>query len=79
MDGHFNASQLSLFSTGLTVNLQWNGGWPVHLTPRSPPAEISFPKLESDLHYIHHLGGRTYMAAISPWFFTVGFLLRSVD
>ena len=26
---------------------------------------------ESDNHYLNNLGGRTFMAAVSPWFFTV--------
>lgn len=28
------------------------------------------PKLETDGHQICHLGGRAFMAAVSPWFFT---------
>ncbi|KAH8103478.1 glycoside hydrolase family 71 protein [Cristinia sonorae] len=48
----------------------WNGGWPIHLTPSSPRSEISQPKLDSDTPHLHHLGGKTYMAAVSPWFFT---------
>ncbi|KAI0048810.1 glycoside hydrolase family 71 protein [Auriscalpium vulgare] len=48
----------------------WNGGWPLHLTRSSPCEEIQFPKLDSDQHHLRHLDGRTYMAAVSPWFFT---------
>lgn len=48
----------------------WNGGWPVHLTPESPPEEIRCPKLDSDSHHLRNLAGKTYMAAVSPWFFT---------
>ncbi|KAI0919228.1 hypothetical protein AcV5_002197 [Taiwanofungus camphoratus] len=48
----------------------WNGGWPVHLTPQSPRHEIQCPNLDSDRRRIDHLAGRTFMAAISPWFFT---------
>ncbi|RPD72110.1 glycoside hydrolase family 71 protein [Lentinus tigrinus ALCF2SS1-7] len=54
MDGYFN----------------WNGSWPIHLTVDSPRHEIECPKLDTDRHHIHHLGGRTFMAAVSPWFFT---------
>ncbi|OBZ69458.1 Glucan endo-1,3-alpha-glucosidase agn1 [Grifola frondosa] len=54
MDGYFN----------------WNGSWPLHLTPRSPRDEIECPRLDTDYHHLHHLGGRTFMAAVSPWFFT---------
>ncbi|KAI0074840.1 glycoside hydrolase family 71 protein [Panus rudis PR-1116 ss-1] len=48
----------------------WNGGWPLHLTPASPRHDVHLPKLDSDLPHLHHLGRRTYMAAVSPWFFT---------
>ncbi|TFK50918.1 glycoside hydrolase family 71 protein [Heliocybe sulcata] len=48
----------------------WNGGWPIHLTPDSPPEEIRCPKLDTDSHHIPHLHGKTFMAAVSPWFFT---------
>ncbi|KAI0352048.1 glycoside hydrolase family 71 protein [Trametes cingulata] len=54
MDGYFN----------------WNGGWPIHLTAKSPREEVVCAKLDTDRHHIHHLGGRTFMAAVSPWFFT---------
>ncbi|KAI0800253.1 glycoside hydrolase family 71 protein [Fomes fomentarius] len=54
MDGYFN----------------WNGSWPIHLTVHSPREEIECAKLDTDRHHIHHLGGRTFMAAVSPWFFT---------
>ncbi|KAI0366749.1 glycoside hydrolase family 71 protein [Pilatotrama ljubarskyi] len=54
MDGYFN----------------WNGSWPIHLTPDSPREEVVCAKLDTDRHHIHHLGGRTFMAAVSPWFFT---------
>lgn len=50
---------------------QWNGGWPLHLHPGLPRREIECPKLDSDQHHLHHLSGRTFMAAVSPWFFTV--------
>ncbi|KAL6305085.1 glycoside hydrolase family 71 protein [Sparassis latifolia] len=54
MDGYFN----------------WNGSWPLHLHPGSPREEVKCPRLDTDRHHIHHLGGRTFMAAVSPWFFT---------
>jgi len=54
MDGYFN----------------WNGGWPIHLNKDSPPSEIRLPNLGTDLHHLHHLDGRAFMAAVSPWFFT---------
>ncbi|KAK7472366.1 hypothetical protein VKT23_000483 [Stygiomarasmius scandens] len=48
----------------------WNGGWPVHLHSGSSRREIECPRLDSDREHISHLDGRTYMAAVSPWFFT---------
>ncbi|KIY46085.1 glycoside hydrolase family 71 protein [Fistulina hepatica ATCC 64428] len=50
----------------------WNGGWPVHLNLSSTPHELEFPALDSDLHHILSLPRHdmTYMAAVSPWFFT---------
>ncbi|KDQ50875.1 glycoside hydrolase family 71 protein [Jaapia argillacea MUCL 33604] len=54
MDGYFN----------------WNGSWPIHLTPESSPEEIRLPKLETDHHHLRYLGDKTFMAAVSPWFFT---------
>ncbi|EIM88179.1 glycoside hydrolase [Stereum hirsutum FP-91666 SS1] len=48
----------------------WNGSWPLHLSPRSPPSDIHCPKLDSDDYHLANLGDRTYMAALSPWFFT---------
>ncbi|KAJ7496785.1 glycoside hydrolase [Mycena latifolia] len=49
----------------------WNGGWPLHLTPAHPRHEIESPALNTDKHHINNLGGaRTFMAAVSPWFFT---------
>jgi glucan endo-1,3-alpha-glucosidase len=50
---------------------QWNGGWPINLTNYSPRKEIDSPALDTDQHQIQNLRGRTYMAAVSPWFFTV--------
>jgi len=51
--------------------MQWNGGWPIHLTSQSPRIEIDSPALDTDQPLIQNLRGRTYMAAVSPWFFTV--------
>ncbi|EAU91889.2 hypothetical protein CC1G_04656 [Coprinopsis cinerea okayama7 len=49
----------------------WNGGWPLQLTPSTARQEIVNPKLDSDLIHLQNLtGGRTFMAAVSPWFFT---------
>ncbi|KAJ7935235.1 glycoside hydrolase [Mycena leptocephala] len=48
----------------------WNGGWPLHLTPTHPRREIESPTLDTDTYHLHNLGGRTFMAAVSPWFFT---------
>lgn len=41
---------------------QWNGGWPMD------DNDITF---NSDNTYISNLGGKTYLGAVSPWFFTV--------
>ncbi|KAI9511468.1 glycoside hydrolase family 71 protein [Russula earlei] len=48
----------------------WNGGWPIHLTKDSPREEIECPALDTDRHHLQTLRDRTYMAAVSPWFFT---------
>ena len=50
---------------------QWDGSWPTNLNKDSPPAERRSPSLDTDQHHLHHLGGRIFMAAVSPWFFTV--------
>jgi glucan endo-1,3-alpha-glucosidase len=39
----------------------WNGGWPMD------DSDITF---NSDNTYISNLGGKTYLGAVSPWFFT---------
>ncbi|TRM68935.1 glycoside hydrolase family 71 protein [Schizophyllum amplum] len=51
-------------------SFHWNGGWPLHLSPTCHRREIEMPALDSDKHHLRHLGGRAYMAAVSPWFFT---------
>ncbi|KAH8115173.1 glycoside hydrolase family 71 protein [Phellopilus nigrolimitatus] len=48
----------------------WNGCWPIYLTSQSPPSEIHCPKLLSDQEYLRNLDGKSYMASVSPWFFT---------
>ncbi|KAH9856724.1 glycoside hydrolase family 71 protein [Lenzites betulinus] len=54
MDGYFN----------------WTGSWPIHLTVGMSREIVQNAELETDRHHIHHLEGRTFMAAVSPWFFT---------
>ncbi|KAK0459196.1 glycoside hydrolase family 71 protein, partial [Desarmillaria tabescens] len=56
--------------TCLDGAFNWNGSWPLHLTSRSPRSEVECPELKSDQRHLRHLGGRTFMAAVSPWFFT---------
>ncbi|KAJ7655358.1 glycoside hydrolase family 71 protein [Mycena rosella] len=49
----------------------WNGGWPLHLTPAHPRREIESPVLDTDRHHLSNLSSaQTFMAAVSPWFFT---------
>ncbi|KAL4245352.1 Glycoside hydrolase family 71 [Abortiporus biennis] len=48
----------------------WNGGWPIHLKPSDPRSKIHNPSLDSDTEHLRHLEGKTYMAAVSPCFFT---------
>ena len=73
MDGYFNVSSLLYLVSAQRSHLltQWNGGWPIHLRTNMSRREIECPELDTDRHHIHHLGGRTFMAAVSPWFFTV--------
>lgn len=47
------------------THAQWNSGWP------QGDFDIDF---DQDQSYISKLGSRTYMAAASPWFFTVSLL-----
>lgn len=64
MDGAFSV-RTTFFSFLRVSNIspmQWNSGWPMGVTPAN---------FEMDEQYIRGLGGRTYMAAMSPWFFTV--------
>lgn len=46
----------------LPILVQWNSGWP------QGDYAIDF---DQDQSYISNLNGRSYMAAASPWFFTV--------
>ncbi|KAJ7655695.1 glycoside hydrolase family 71 protein [Mycena polygramma] len=48
----------------------WNGGWPLHLTPNHSRSDIELAVLDTDKHHRLRLSGRTFMAAVSPWFFT---------
>ncbi|KAL4266081.1 Glycoside hydrolase family 71 [Pleurotus pulmonarius] len=48
----------------------WNGGWPLHLSPGMPREALESCKLDTDDHHLRCLGGRSFMAAVSPWFFT---------
>ncbi|KAF9467374.1 glycoside hydrolase family 71 protein [Collybia nuda] len=48
----------------------WNGGWPLHLTSRSSRSHIENASLDTDQYHLKNLHGRTFMAAVSPWFFT---------
>ncbi|OBZ77252.1 Cell cycle checkpoint protein RAD17 [Grifola frondosa] len=56
MDGAFNVISLPCDS-----KTPWNSGWP------TGNYNITF---NSDASYISNLGNRSYMAAVSPWFFT---------
>jgi hypothetical protein len=57
---------------------QWNGGWPIQLSASSPRTIIENAVLDSDAEYIQCLmhGARAFMAAVSPWFFTVSLEIR---
>ncbi|KAF9494203.1 glycoside hydrolase family 71 protein [Pleurotus eryngii] len=48
----------------------WNGGWPLHLSTGMPRQALESCKLDTDDHHLRCLGGRSFIAAISPWFFT---------
>ncbi|KAJ3715962.1 glycoside hydrolase [Lentinula guzmanii] len=56
--------------TSLDGAFNWNGSWPVHLNSNSTRQEIECPTLDSDDEHIRNLNGRTFMSAVSPWFFT---------
>jgi glucan endo-1,3-alpha-glucosidase len=72
LDGVFNVLLIFCVRHSVRAHVrQWNGGWPLHLTPTHPRREIELPTLDTDTYHLHNLGGRTFMAAVSPWFFTV--------
>ncbi|KAJ7072739.1 glycoside hydrolase family 71 protein [Mycena amicta] len=49
----------------------WNGGWPLHLTPSHPRNEVENARLDTDADHLRNLEeGKIFMAAVSPWFFT---------
>lgn len=50
----------------------WNGGWPTQLGPSSTPEQIKQAEttLSSDLSFLNGLPSKTYIAPVSPWFFT---------
>ncbi|KAF9477895.1 glycoside hydrolase family 71 protein [Pholiota conissans] len=58
--------------TAMDGAFNWNGSWPVQLSASSPRSEIVNAALDSDTDYINNLiyGSRSFMAAVSPWFFT---------
>ncbi len=62
VDGIFNVCRSYRLSLCLLISLQWNSGWP------RDGKDLDF---YSDQLHISDLGGRVYMAAVSPWFFTV--------
>ncbi len=62
-DGLFNVSRFHRISKLADDASKWDSGW------TKDDKDITF---DSDKNYISNLGGKTYMAACSPWFFTVG-------
>ncbi|KAF8161484.1 glycoside hydrolase family 71 protein [Crassisporium funariophilum] len=49
----------------------WNGGWPIQLHAGMSQSDIEKAQLDSDNGHLDNLkNGRTFMAAVSPWFFT---------
>lgn len=82
IDGMFNVRVMNRHSvcySDILSLLQWNSAWPTQLTASSVP-NYTDPALDqlapyvgattSDEEYINALQGRSYMAAVSPWFFT---------
>lgn len=44
----------------------------MELNPSTERSQVVNAKLDSDYYHLENLtGGRTFMAAVSPWFFTV--------
>lgn len=76
LDGAFNVGlvicKLCVVIKDLT-HFEWNGGWPTQLNAGSTPAEIdqATGSLNTDLSFLDSLVGKTYIAPVSPWFFTV--------
>jgi glucan endo-1,3-alpha-glucosidase len=64
IDGAFNVSYIlsHVRCRQPDESCQWNGGWPVG------DNDINFT---SDKYYLSNLRQRSYMASVSPWFFTV--------
>jgi glucan endo-1,3-alpha-glucosidase len=61
-DGAFNVNVIVLAYVHFNLSvIQWNGGWP------QSQVNTSF---DTDTTYISALGGKTYLGAVSPWFFT---------
>ncbi|KAG8808771.1 hypothetical protein FRC17_003790 [Serendipita sp. 399] len=52
----------------------WNGGWPTELNELSSPWQIeqAVNSLNTDALFLTGLSEKTYIAAVSPWFFTIG-------
>jgi glucan endo-1,3-alpha-glucosidase len=75
IDGAFSVSRLISSARVSWIDLsKWNSAWPISLNAQSSDSQVHFASLDlfqGDKSYIQNLGGRTYMAGISPWFFTV--------
>ncbi|KAG8831974.1 hypothetical protein FRC17_002260 [Serendipita sp. 399] len=50
----------------------WNGGWPTELNEHSSPWQIeqAVNSLNTDALFLTEFSDKTYIAAVSPWFFT---------
>ena len=59
MDGYFHVRAAFYVGPSLQCNAntstQWDGGWPLHLSPTSHRREIEKPALDSDVHHLRHL------------------------
>lgn len=68
------------FHPDFVFSHQWNGGWPLQLHAGMGRHDIQNYALDSDYGHLDNLGNsRTFMGAVSPWFFTVSFLLYVVS
>ncbi|TFK21952.1 glycoside hydrolase [Coprinopsis marcescibilis] len=57
--------------TAMDGAFNWNGGWPIELSPSSQRDQVQNARLDSDNIHLQNLSvGKTFMAAVSPWFFT---------